>query len=142
MLWGMFLFFLHKTIITGGLSRKRRQGVETGQNHPEKQQFLNFAFCRTIYRPEIFLRLQGFPEANFNPKTYRKTNYHERRGFMPKMSQKRKKELSLFLNNSGRVEYNALCRRCVHECKQPHKAMVAECRRYLSKRSVEVMENG
>jgi len=61
---------------------------------------------------------------------------------MPKMSKKRKKELSLFLNNVGRVEYNALCRRCVHECKQPHKAMVAECRRYLSKRAVEVMENG
>ena len=36
---------------------------------------------------------------------------------MPKMSQKRKKELSLFLNDAGRVEYNILCRRCVHECK-------------------------
>ena len=61
---------------------------------------------------------------------------------MPKMSQKRKKELSLFLNNGGRVEYNALCRRCIHECKQPHTSMVVECKRYLSKRSVEVMENG
>ena len=60
---------------------------------------------------------------------------------MPKMSQKRKKELSLFLNNAGRVEYNVLCRRCVHACKQPHRAMVVECRRYLSKRSVEVMGN-
>ena len=58
---------------------------------------------------------------------------------MPKMSQKRKKELSLFLNNAGRVEYNVLCRRCVHKCKQPYKAIVVECRRYLSKRSVEVM---
>ena len=61
---------------------------------------------------------------------------------MPYMSQKRKKELSLFLNDAGRVEYNVLCRRCVHECKQPHKAVVVECRRYLSKRSVEVMGNG
>ena len=60
---------------------------------------------------------------------------------MPKMSQKRKKELSLFLNDAGRVEYNSLCRRCVHECKQPHKAIVVECRRYLSKRSVEVMNH-
>jgi len=60
---------------------------------------------------------------------------------MPKMSQKRKKELSLFLNNAGRVEYNVLCRRCVHECKQPHKTVVVECRRYLSKRSVEVMNH-
>ena len=60
---------------------------------------------------------------------------------MPYMSQKRKKELSLFLNDAGRVEYNGLCRRCVHECKQPHMAMVVECRRYLSKRSVEVMNH-
>ena len=60
---------------------------------------------------------------------------------MPKMSQKRKKELSLFLNDAGRVEYNILCRRCVHECKQAHKAIVVECKRYLSKRSVEVMGN-
>ena len=29
---------------------------------------------------------------------------------MPKMSQKRKKELSLFLNDAGRVECNVLCR--------------------------------
>ena len=49
---------------------------------------------------------------------------------MPKMSQKRKKELSLFLNDAGRVEYNVLCRRCVHECKQPYKAIVVESRRY------------
>ena len=69
MLWGMFLFFLHKTIITRSLSRKSRQGVETGQNDSEMQQFLNFAFCRTIYRPAFFRRLQGFPHANFNPKT-------------------------------------------------------------------------
>ena len=60
---------------------------------------------------------------------------------MPYMSQKRKKELSLFLNDAGRVEYNVLCRRCVHACKQPHRAMGVECSRYLSKRSVEVMGN-
>lgn len=60
---------------------------------------------------------------------------------MPRMSQKRKRELSLFLKATGRVEYNILCRRCVHECKQPHIAMVVECRRYLSKRSVEVMNH-
>ena len=61
---------------------------------------------------------------------------------MPYMSQKRKKELSLFLNDAGRVEHNVLCRRCIHGCKQPHTAMVVECNRYLSKRSVEVMNNG
>lgn len=57
---------------------------------------------------------------------------------MPVMSKKRKQELSLFLNGTGRIAYNSLCRRCVHSCKQSYKAMVMECRRYLSKRSVEV----
>jgi len=93
--------------------------------------------CRT---PEN--RLQGLERTNFNPKLNRKIENYERRSFMPRMSQKRKKELSLCLKVTGRVEHNVLCRRCVHECKQPHKAMVVECRRYLSKRSVEVMGNG
>lgn len=59
---------------------------------------------------------------------------------MPRMSQKRKRALSLFLNDQGRVEYNTLCRRCVHTCKQAHKVLVIECGRYLSKRSKEVQE--
>ena len=59
---------------------------------------------------------------------------------MPRMSQKKKRELSLFLNERGRVEYNILCRRCVHTCKQAHKVLVVECGRYLSKRAKEVQE--
>ena len=59
---------------------------------------------------------------------------------MPRMSQKKKRELSLFLNEQGRMEYNTLCRRCVHNCKQAHKVLVIECGRYLSKRSKEVRE--
>lgn len=59
---------------------------------------------------------------------------------MPRMSQKKKRELSLFLNEQGRVEYNTLCRRCVHNCKQTHRVLVIECGRYLSKRSKEVQE--
>lgn len=59
---------------------------------------------------------------------------------MPRMSQKKKRELTLFLNAQGRVEYNAFCRRCVHNCKQAHKVLVIECGRYLSKRSKEVQE--
>lgn len=59
---------------------------------------------------------------------------------MPRMSQKKKRELSLFLNEQGRVEYNILCRRCVHDCKQAHRVLVIECGRYLSKRSKEVHE--
>ena len=59
---------------------------------------------------------------------------------MPRMTQKRKQELTLFLNERDRVEYNSLCRRCVHTCKQAYRVLVIECDRYLSKRSKEVQE--
>ena len=59
---------------------------------------------------------------------------------MPRMSKKRKQELSLFLDEHGRVEYNSLCRRCVHSCKQAYKVLVIECGRYLSKRAKEVLK--
>ncbi len=57
---------------------------------------------------------------------------------MPRMPKWKKQELSLFLNNAGRVNYNILCRGCVHSCKQSFRVAVVECRRYLSKRAVEV----
>ena len=59
---------------------------------------------------------------------------------MPRMSKKRKQELSLFLNERGRVEYNSLYRQCVHNCKQAYRVLVIECGRYLSKRSKEVQK--
>ena len=37
---------------------------------------------------------------------------------MPRMSKKRKHELSFYLNDWGRVTYNELCRKCQHGCKQ------------------------
>lgn len=54
---------------------------------------------------------------------------------MPRMSKKRKLELSFFLNERGRVAYNELCRKCRNECKQSFRAVVVECPRYLSKRA-------
>ena len=57
---------------------------------------------------------------------------------MPRMSKKRKQELTLFLNERDRVEYNSLCRRCVHTCKQAYKVLVIECGCYLSIRAKEV----
>ena len=42
----------------------------------------------------------------------------------------RKKALTLFLNDKGRVEYNKLCLRCVHNCKQSFRAVIIECRRF------------
>ena len=46
----------------------------------------------------------------------------------------RKKALTLFLNNKGRVEYNKLCLRCVHNCKQSFRAVIIECRRFKKQR--------
>ena len=37
---------------------------------------------------------------------------------MPRMSKKRKQELSFYLNDRGRVTYNELCRKCQHGYKQ------------------------
>lgn len=56
-------------------------------------------------------------------------------GTMPRMSKKRKLELSFFLNDRGRVAYNDLCRKCQHECKQSFRAVVIDCPHYLSKRA-------
>jgi len=54
---------------------------------------------------------------------------------MPHMSQKRKFEMSFFINSKGRIEYNSLCRACVNDCKQSHKAIILTCPKFKSKRS-------
>ena len=66
------------------------------------------------------------------PKPYTKNG---RKRNMPRMSKKRKLELSFFLNDRGRVTYNELCRKCQHECRQSFRAVVIDCPRYLSKRA-------
>ena len=43
---------------------------------------------------------------------------------MPRMSKKRKHELSFYLNDRGRVTYNELCRKCQHGCKQSFRAVL------------------
>ena len=54
---------------------------------------------------------------------------------MPRMSKKRKLELSFFLNERGRVAHNILCRKCRHACKQSFRAIVILCPHYHSKRA-------
>ena len=54
---------------------------------------------------------------------------------MSRMSKKKKEEWAFFLNDRGRITYNALCRRCGHDCKQSFRAMVIVCPHYHSKRS-------
>ena len=60
---------------------------------------------------------------------------------MPRMSKKLKKELAFFLNERGRRNYNELCRKCQHECKQSFRAVIVACPRYLSKRSKQKKED-
>ena len=48
---------------------------------------------------------------------------------MPRMSKKRKYELSFYLNDRGRVTYNELCRKCQHGCKQSFRAVANEQRK-------------
>lgn len=60
---------------------------------------------------------------------------------MPRMSKKRKQELSFYLNDRGRVTYNELCRKCQHGCKQSFRAVVIDCPRYLSKRAKKKEEH-
>lgn len=71
------------------------------------------------------------------PKPYTKTEGSD----MPRMSKKRKHELSFYLNDRGRVTYNELCRKCQHGCKQSFRAVVIDCPRYLSKRAKKKEEH-
>jgi len=46
---------------------------------------------------------------------------------MPRMSKTKRLEMSMFINSKGRVEYNRLCKACVCDCKQSHKAIIIDC---------------
>ena len=52
---------------------------------------------------------------------------------MPRMSKKRKEEWAFFLNDRSRIAYNALCCKCVYNCKQSFRAAVIVCPHYRSK---------
>lgn len=55
-------------------------------------------------------------------------------------SMKWKQEWDFFLDSDGRRKYTALCRRCVHPCKQSFRAEIVSCPFYTSKRS-DKLEN-
>ena len=60
---------------------------------------------------------------------------------MPRMSKKRKHELSFYLNDRGRVTYNELCRKCKLGCKQSFRALEVPCPPNLSKRAKKKEEH-
>ncbi len=53
---------------------------------------------------------------------------------MPRMNNKRKRELAFFLSETSRVAYNKLCLCCKHECKQSYRAVVVNCPRFEKRR--------
>jgi len=53
---------------------------------------------------------------------------------MPRLGKKARAEWAFFISESGRRQYNQLCRRCVHGCKQSFRAQVVDCPKYRSKR--------
>lgn len=44
-----------------------------------------------------------------------------------------KSEWAFFLGKNGRRQYNRICKRCVHGCKQSFRADLIECLRYIGK---------
>ena len=49
---------------------------------------------------------------------------------MPRMSKKKRLEMSMFSNDKGRIECNRLCKACAQDCKQSHKAVIIDCPKY------------
>jgi len=52
---------------------------------------------------------------------------------MPKLSKKARLEWSIFIGGNGRRQYNTLCRKCRHDCKQSYRAIVCQCPKYEDK---------
>lgn len=68
-------------------------------------------------------------------KTAPKDNSYKEVRAMPRMSNKKRLEMSYYINPQKRIEHNKLCRACVYDCKQSFRALVISCTKYKSKRS-------
>ena len=76
------LCFSAKIIITGSQSRKSVQKKTTGRKSPRNATVTVFSPLPYVLSTAPPVRLlQGLPQANFNPKTYRIFIFHERRAF-------------------------------------------------------------
>jgi hypothetical protein len=53
-----------------------------------------------------------------------------------------KREWAFFLGENGRRQYNRICKRCVHDCKQSFRAALIECPRYIGKETKKTPEKG
>lgn len=57
---------------------------------------------------------------------------------IPRIPKKDKELWQYFLDENGRIKYNATCRRCVNDCKQSYRATIIQCTLYKSKRSKKI----
>ena len=53
---------------------------------------------------------------------------------MPRLTKSRKHELSLFLNEQGRIQYTEICQQCSLECKPSFRAVLHACGRYKERK--------
>ena len=53
---------------------------------------------------------------------------------MPRMSKKKRHEMSFYISEKGRIEFNKLCKACVNTCKQSFRSIILSCLNYKSKR--------
>ena len=58
---------------------------------------------------------------------------------MTRMSNKKKTEWSLYLNERNRITYNKLCKQCIKDCKQSFRCLVIQCPMFKRK---EKSKNG
>jgi len=53
-----------------------------------------------------------------------------------------KMEWAFFLGENGRRQYNRICKRCTHGCKQSFRADLIACPRYVSREAKKAPEKG
>lgn len=57
-------------------------------------------------------------------------------------SKRWKIEWAFFLGKNGRRQYNRICKRCVHDCKQSFRADLIQCPKYISREAKKTPEKG
>ncbi|WP_125143707.1 hypothetical protein [Clostridium transplantifaecale] len=57
-------------------------------------------------------------------------------------SKRWKLEWSFFLGENGRRQYNKLCKRCIHGCKQSFRASLVQCPKYAGKGAKNTPKKG
>ena len=57
------------------------------------------------------------------------------------MSNKKRSEMSMFINSRGRIDYNRLCKACLHDCKQSYRAIIFDCPTHATPKEIRGLKN-